>query len=203
MNLNNIPTSYHESEDRCPSCAKKVNVDQDLDKKDYCNNCRDKSNISIILAMSENLTIGKDNDLPWNLPSDLKMFKEVTLNSILFMGRKCYESIGRPLPKRENVVLTSNTSLEIPGCVVVNSISEFLSLYKDDTRSIFIIGGANLYEQTFDLADTIYLTLVQGDVEGDVKIKGFDLSNWTMEKQEEPLTENGHTFRFITFKKIK
>ncbi len=202
MNLNNTPTSYHEAQDRCPSCGIECNVDTDLDHKDYCNNCRDKSKISIILAMSENLTIGKDNDLPWNLPSDLKMFKEKTLNSILFMGRKCYDSIGRPLPKRENVVLTTDTSLEIPGCVVVNSINEFLSLYKDDPREIFIIGGANLYEQTFDIADKLYLTLIQGEVEGDVKVSGLDFTKWAFESESEQLEENGHCYKFMSFLKV-
>ena len=126
MNLNHLASSIFENKDRCPSCSEYVNIELDLDLEDNCNNCRDKSNINIILAMSENLTIGKDNDLPWNLPSDLKMFKEVTLDSILLMGRKCYESIGRPLPKRENVVLSSDNTIIL---LLKHSTRYILSLY--------------------------------------------------------------------------
>lgn len=198
INLNNIPTSNFDEKDRCPGCGDACNIFTDLDDHDYCNNCRPK-NISAILAMSENLTIGKGNDLPWNLPSDLKKFKEITLNSIIIMGNKCYESIGRPLPKRENVILSRNVDLVIEGCVVFNSFSAIFSHFKNDPRGIFIIGGAIIYEQAFDFCDNLYLTLVEGDVEGDVKVKGLDLSKWNLVEESETYTENQHNFKLMKF----
>jgi dihydrofolate reductase len=203
MNLNNTPSSYYQTEDTCSYCRSTCNRDTDIDNASRCNNCRDKSNINMILAMSENLTIGNDNRLPWNLPSDLKMFKEKTLGSIIFMGRKCYESIGRPLPKRENVILTNNVELVIPGCIVVNSIQEFISKYKNDTREIFIIGGAKLYEQTFEITNKLYLTIIQGYVAGDVKISGLNFDKWELSSDGKVQYENGNAFKFLEFIKKK
>ena len=103
--------------------------------------------ISIIVAMSSNGVIGKDNDLPWKLPTDLKRFKEITSGNIILMGRKCYESIGRPLPNRTNIVLTRNTELEIEGCLVRNDFESVIEEFKD--KEIFVIGGSDIYEMAF------------------------------------------------------
>src|SRR6185503_6189733 len=99
-----------------------------------------------IFAMSENRVIGKNNQLPWHLPADLKHFKKVTLGKPILMGRKTYESIGRPLPGRCNVVITRDANYQAPGCVVVNSIEKALTATKENNE-IFIIGGALLYQE--------------------------------------------------------
>jgi dihydrofolate reductase len=192
--LNNTPSSIFEHIDRCPSCGSPCNFD-DLDSNDNCNDCR-IGKLHLIVAVAENLTIGKDNDLPWKLPTDLKNFKEVTSGSIVVMGRKCYDSIGRPLPKRENVVITRDPNLKIDGCVVLNSLNEMMSMYKDDPRKIFIIGGSEIYKQTFEFAHKIYLTEVIGNVDGDVKLVGMDLSKRNLIYQSEIISENGYQFRF-------
>jgi len=195
---NNTPTSIFEYQDKCPSCGSFCNIEQDLDDNDFCNDCRPME-INIIVAASENLTIGKDNDLPWKIPSDLKKFKQITTGSIVIMGRKCYESIGRPLPGRQNIVITRNTDLTIEGCEVVNSINQALSLCKNDSREIFIIGGAEIYKQTFSFATKLYLTEIKGNVDGDVKLEGMNLEEWSLVYESELFEENGTQFRFLEY----
>jgi dihydrofolate reductase len=120
--------------------------------------------IKIIVAMSENRVIGNNNELIWKLSSDLKRFKELTTGHPVVMGRKTYESIGKPLPNRRNIIITRNLEYEVNGCEVVSSLEEALLLTNNDC---FIIGGGEIYKQSLEVADKIYLTLVHKDFEGD------------------------------------
>ena len=122
--------------------------------------------ISLIVAMAHNRVIGKENDMPWHLPADLKHFKKVTTAKPIIMGRKTYESIGRPLPKRHNIIISRNAAYAQAGCDVVHSLDEALKC-AGDVEEVMIIGGGFLYEQTIDRADRLYLTFIDLEVEGD------------------------------------
>jgi len=124
--------------------------------------------ISIIVAHSRNMAIGKANTIVWRLPDDLRRFKELTTSHPIIMGRKTCQSIGRALPDRTNIVITRDVSLNIPGCVIVHSLAEAIRrAEKLDQAEIFIIGGAEIYKQALPLADRLYVTAVDIDVDGD------------------------------------
>lgn len=127
----------------------------------------------IIVAISQNGVIGRDGRLPWHLPSDLKHFKKTTMNYPIIMGRKTFESIGRPLPGRKNIVLSRNSSLSLPGCAVVHSIEEALGLCREDDK-VFIIGGADVFNDCLPITDTIIVTALEREVDGDVYFPEID-----------------------------
>lgn len=134
--------------------------------------------ISIVVAVAENGVIGKNNQLPWRLSSDLKHFKKLTTGHAVLMGRKTYESIGKPLPKRTNLIITRNEAYEAPGCDVFTTIEQALDFAKSATvndagNEVFVIGGAQIYQQIIPQVDTVYLTKVKAEVEGDAY---FDLA---------------------------
>jgi dihydrofolate reductase len=150
--------------------------------------------IIIIVAISSNHVIGDGNNLPWHLPTDMKHFKTTTNGYTVVMGRKCYESIPekyRPLPNRKNVIITRNKEYKAEGATVVNTIDEALELSREG--DVYIIGGAEIYEQTINFADVLILTRVHEEVEGDV-VLDINLSEWNLEHSETPVTENGFTF---------
>ena len=151
--------------------------------------------ITHIVAFSNTRVIGVDNDLPWRLPNDLKHFKKLTLNKTILMGRKTFDSIGKPLPKRRNLVLTRNSDLEIDGCEVVTSIEQAYELCKDEDE-LMIIGGANLYEQTLEDTNRLYLTLVDCDIEGDAFYPKIDLSHWDLDHSQQHLKDEKHAFDY-------
>lgn len=127
-----------------------------------------KPRISIIVAHSRNMAIGKANALMWRLPEDLKRFKKLTTGHPIIMGRKTYQSIGKPLPGRINIVVTRDINLEIPGCIVVYSALEAIEKAKEfEQEEIFIIGGAEIYKEMLPLADRLYVTKVDMYVDGD------------------------------------
>ena len=127
-----------------------------------------KPRISIIVAHSRNMVIGKANALLWRLPEDLKRFKKLTTSHPIIMGRKTYQSINRPLPDRTNIIVTRDKNLEIPRCIIVHSVIEAIEKAKEfDREEIFIIGGAEIYKETLPLVDRLYVTKVDLDVEGD------------------------------------
>ncbi len=124
--------------------------------------------ISMIVAVDEERAIGKDNRLLWNIPEDLKRFKELTTGHTVIMGENTYHSIGRPLPNRTNIVVTLNQSLVLPGCFVVYSIDEAFQMAKEkENEEVFVIGGASIYRQCLPLVERLYLTLVEGKHEAD------------------------------------
>ncbi len=127
----------------------------------------------IIVAISQNGVIGRDGRLPWHLPSDLKHFKKTTMNYPIIMGRKTFDSIGKPLPGRNNIVLSRNSSLSLPGCAVVHSIEEALELCREDDK-VFIIGGADIFNDCLPITDTIIVTALKREVDGDVFFPEID-----------------------------
>ena len=133
--------------------------------------------LEAIVAVARNSVIGRDSTLPWRLKSDLQRFKQITMGHSLLMGRKTYESIGRPLPGRETWVLSRQTGLVIPGCHVAQSVSEVLEKLPATAR-IFLVGGAEIYQQTAELCGVMHLTRVLAEVDGDTTLPPFDLSGF-------------------------
>ena len=133
--------------------------------------------ISIVVAMAANRVIGRDNRLPWHLPADLKHFRETTMGKPILMGRKTWESIGRPLPGRTSIVISRDTDYAAPGCVVVHSIEAALQAAGAQDE-VMVIGGAELYRQVLARAGSIYLTLVHHDFEGDARFPRLDEAEW-------------------------
>lgn len=156
----------------------------------------EKYEIIIIAAVSENHVIGINNTIPWDLPEDLKRFKKLTSNHTVIMGRKTYESIGRPLPNRHNIVL-SNT-LKTNEVKVSKNLKEALDSVPYTETKVFIIGGEKVYEEALNIADTMYLTVVPGMWKGDAYFPEFDEEDWTPTNVE--LLE---THQFITLKRLK
>ncbi|HYA21296.1 MAG TPA: dihydrofolate reductase [Burkholderiales bacterium] len=133
--------------------------------------------ISIIAAMSRNRVIGKGNRVPWRLPGELQLFKKITMGHHIIMGRKTYESLNRLLHGRTTVIVTRSRDYMVSGAIVVNSLQEAISACEPDDE-IFIIGGANLFELALPVADRLYLTTVQAEIEGDTVMPDFDLARW-------------------------
>lgn len=159
--------------------------------------------ISMIVAMAKNRAIGIGNKMPWHLPAELAHFKRTTLNKPVLMGRKTYESIGKPLPKRVNVILTRQRDLEIDGCEIVHSVEEAIERYGQD-EELMITGGAEIFDLFMPYTDTIYLTKIDLDVdEADTFFPTFDeaqfdvVSAETHEKDE----NNQHAFTIYTLKR--
>lgn len=158
--------------------------------------------ISIIVAMSSNNVIGRGNDLPWRLPTDLKRFKTLTSGKTVVMGRKCWDSIPekfRPLPNRTNVVITRNKDFVAEGCEVRHDLSEALKEFNVEGEELFVIGGSEIYKESFPLADKFYQTYIVEAVEGDITLQGFDLSKWEMVSFEGHFKEDNLTYRFVDY----
>jgi dihydrofolate reductase len=158
--------------------------------------------LSILVAMAKNRTIGVNNTLPWRCPEDLKHFKTLTMGHHMIMGRKTFDSIGKPLPGRTTVVVTRNNDLSISGCVIAHSLKEAIVACGSD-KEVFIVGGAELYRQALPLVDTLYITEIQQDVEGDTHFPAFDKSVWReiareVHSQETPQPLEYH---FVTYRR--
>ncbi|MGF7532897.1 dihydrofolate reductase DfrA [Bacillus mexicanus] len=158
--------------------------------------------ISFIFAMDANRLIGKDNDLPWHLPNDLAYFKKVTSGHSIIMGRKTYESIGRPLPNRKNIVVTSAPASQFPGCTVVSSIKDVLDICSD-SEECFVIGGAQLYTALFPYADRLYMTKILHEFEGDRHFPEFDETDWKLVSAEKGIKDekNPYDYEFLIYEK--
>ena len=157
--------------------------------------------ISLIVAMSQNRIIGKDNQLPWHLPNDLKHFKKITLGKPIIMGRKTYDSIGRPLPDRQNLVI-SRSKVAIPGCDVVHTLEQSLVLTRDH-EEVMIIGGAQVFEQVLPLAHRMYLTFIDAEFEGDVFFPEWNEAEWVERESflHSPDERNKYHYRFVTLER--
>ncbi|MGB0979532.1 MAG: dihydrofolate reductase [Croceimicrobium sp.] len=160
-------------------------------------------NITLIAAMAENRVIGKDNQLIWHFPDDLKHFKKLTSGHHVIMGRKTYESMNRPLPNRVNIVITRQGDYKAEGCLMANNMEDALALVKDDEQP-FIIGGAEIYKLGLKHADTMELTLIHGDYQGDTFFPEFDTSIWKLARAEkkEADEKHAHPFEYLTYKNI-
>ncbi len=160
--------------------------------------------ISAIVAVGKNNIIGETstNSIPWYLPEDLKWFKKQTLGHAVVMGRKCYESIGRPLPKRSNIVISRDMFYLAQGCEIVHSIEEALILAKNKGETeVFIIGGGEIYKQSMHLLDKIILTEVDIDSKGDVFFPTLNSENWQLvfeeKHQKDERNEYDYTFKIL------
>jgi dihydrofolate reductase len=159
---------------------------------------------SMIVAMAQNRVIGRNNKLPWYLPNDLKYFKQVTMGLPIVMGRKTYESIGKPLPGRTNIVVTRNESWSMDGVKVVHSLEQAFELAAsiaeiDGRDEVMIIGGDQIYQSALPLVDRIYLTEVHAEVEGDAYFPDFDRDHWNVVGCEDFAAEdpNPYDYSFV------
>lgn len=158
--------------------------------------------LSIIVAAAENNVIGRDNNLIWHLSADLKRFKSLTTGGIVLMGRKTFESIGRPLPNRRNLVISRNPSYQAEGAEVFGSLEEALQVVREE-QEVFIIGGGTLYRTLWEQADKLYLTLVHTVAEGDTVIPPVDPEQWEEICREdyEADARNEYPYSFIDYRK--
>jgi dihydrofolate reductase len=150
--------------------------------------------------------IGKNNDLPWHLPTDLKYFKDTTNGHTVIMGRKCWESIPdkfRPLPNRKNVVMTRDKDYVAKGAIISNDLKQILVSHENSCEEVFIIGGAELYKEAFKYANRLFLTQILQEVEGDVFLDGLDSKDWCLIEGSEIHEENDLKFRFEVYEKRK
>jgi dihydrofolate reductase len=161
--------------------------------------------ISCIVAVARHNVIGKNNEIPWYLPADLAYFKKTTLNHCIIMGRSCFDSIGRPLPNRTNIIITRDPFFIASQCLVAHSIGEALAIAQQQgDDEIFIIGGGQIYEQTQDLWQKIYLTEVDLEVEGDTFFPEIDQKMWQLlsEESHEKNEKNPFNYTFKILEKI-
>lgn len=141
--------------------------------------------VTLVAAVARNGVIGRDGGLPWHLPDDLRHFKAVTMGGVLVMGRKTYESIGRPLPGRTTVVVTRQPNWEAEGVITASSVLEALEMASSLSEDVFVVGGAEIYTQTLHLADALELTHIHRDVEGDTRFPEVDWSLWRETRRDE------------------
>ncbi|MDO8826726.1 type 3 dihydrofolate reductase [Methylophaga sp.] len=158
---------------------------------------------AFVVAMDEQGLIGRDNDLPWRLSADLQYFRRITMGKPILMGRKTHESIGRALPGRQNIVVSSLPDYQAAGCDVVDSIDKALAVAKD-ADEIMVIGGSSLFEQMFDIADKFYLTRVHAELEGDTWFPEWDKTQWQLISQEShPADEkNDYAYSFEVYQRV-
>ena len=160
--------------------------------------------ISMIAAMAHDRVIGKDNQMPWHLPADLAHFKRVTLGKPVLMGRKTFESIGRPLPGRRNLVISRNPDYQVEGIEVVGSVEAALALLSGSSvEELMVIGGGHLYAEMLPSADCLYLTRIDLAVEGDTRFPAFDDGQWQrVDCESHPADEkNPHPYSFETWQR--
>ena len=158
--------------------------------------------LSLIVAVSRNGVIGLNNQLPWHLPEDLKYFKSVTMGKPIVMGRKTYDSIGRPLPGRANIVIPRDLAWSAPGVEVAQSLDAALALGKAaceaaGAEEIMVIGGEQIYRMCIENADRLYLTQVDAEVEGDAFFPDIDLDAWHQVDMKLPETTDTHPYKFL------
>lgn len=160
---------------------------------------QNKPRVSVIAALARNRAIGIENRLPWRLPEDLAHFKALTLSHPILMGRKTFESLGRPLPGRTNIVITRNSGYRRDGCLAADSIAAALALCRD-ADEVFFIGGAELYGQALPLADRLYLTEIQAEVEGDAWFPDYDRTQWREVSRDRRTDEAaGLDYHFVVY----
>lgn len=150
---------------------------------------------SLVVAMARNRVIGRDNQLPWRLPADLAYFKRVTLGHPVVMGRHTYESIGKSLPGRLNIVVSRNPAFRAPGCTVVGSLAEAWTVAGDATE-VSVIGGTSLFAEALPIADRIHLTEIDADVPGDTWFPEFDRAEWTEHEVSRHPPDERHSYPF-------
>jgi len=156
--------------------------------------------LSIIVAAAKNRVIGINNTLPWHLPEDLKRFRALTMGHHIIMGRKTYESLGRLLPGRTTVIVTRNKDYKVEGALVANSLEAAITLCKDDDE-IFLIGGAELYQDGLKLSDKLYITELDLQVDGDAHFPQYPAEEWQQVSREAHTSEQGLSFSYVTYQR--
>lgn len=153
--------------------------------------------LSLIVAVAENGVIGHNNQLIWHLPNDLKQFRRLTTGHCIIMGRKTFDSIGKPLPNRTSVIISRNPDFQVEGCITVDSLEKALSKAREiEHEEAFIIGGAEIYCLSLPLADKIYLTEVHSSFEGDALFSTIDKNVWQETKRENFETDEKHLYKY-------
>jgi dihydrofolate reductase len=158
--------------------------------------------LKILVAFDENRVIGKNNTLIWHLPADLKRFKSLTTGHVIIMGRKTFESIGKPLPNRTTIVISRQADLQIEGVIIAHSVEEAILKAKSITREdIFIVGGAEIYALSLALADQILVTQLHDIFEGDAYFPEIPLASWEITEKERGITDekNAYQYSYITY----
>ena len=153
--------------------------------------------ISLVVAASENNAIGKNNQLIWHLPNDLKFFKNTTWGFPVIMGRKSFESVNKPLPGRTNIVITTKPDWKAETVIVVNNLKDAIQKAAEtNSKQIFIIGGGEIYKQSMDIADSIYITRVHADLEGDTFFPLIDESKWKLTSNQDFEADEKHAYSY-------
>lgn len=158
--------------------------------------------ISFIVAMDTNRVIGQDNQLPWHLPEDLKFFKRTTMGHPIVMGRKTFDSIGRPLPGRENIIITRNRDYTRRDCIVFHTLDDFLTYCdREPQEEYFVIGGAEIFKQLLSEADRLYITEIHEQFDGDTFFPELDLNRWQLVSREKGLKDekNPYDYEFTIY----
>ena len=158
--------------------------------------------ISLMVAHDPNRVIGFNNDLPWHIPEDLAYFKEKTMGKAMVMGRKTYESIGRPLPGRESIVITRNKEFSAKGVVVVHELEEAIEQAKEYAEEVMIIGGAEIFRISMDIADRLYITYIQSEYEGDTFFPNYGPEWKLVSTTEEMISKNGTAYSYLIYEKV-
>lgn len=161
--------------------------------------------ISALVAMAHNNVIGNKNDMPWHLSADLKMFKKRTMGHHIIMGRKTFESIGRPLPGRVSIIITRDRNYYQSGCLIAHSIEEALRIAHDnDEDEAMVIGGGTIYKQALDYCDTLYVTEIDLKVDGDTYFPEIDKTEWVETSRDTFSADekNPHDYAFIEYERI-
>lgn len=168
------------------------------------------TDLAIIVAVAENGVIGNNNSLPWKLPEDLQNFKRITMGKPVVMGRKTYESIGKPLPGRTNIVITRNVSFHAEGVQVVHSIDDALAMASEiaahaGVGEVMVMGGADIYAATIPRADRLYITEVHASVEGDAVLPTIDWTCWREVCREQRVAQspNPYDYSFVCYERIQ
>ncbi len=158
--------------------------------------------LSMIVAHADNRVIGKDNDMPWHLPADLAYFKKTTLGKPIIMGRKTYQSIGRPLPGRKNIVISRDSEYRAEGVEVVGSVEAALALVSD-AEEVMVIGGGAIYKHCLPVAQRLYITHIDGNIDGDTYFPEYDLKEWQLAVSDvrEADEKNSYPLRFNIYER--
>jgi len=161
--------------------------------------------IALVVAAAENNVIGKDNNLIWHLPADLQHFKSITMGHPMLMGRKTFESIGKPLPGRTTIIITTQQDYKAEGCVVTHSLQEAIEKGRELDEQLYVIGGAEIYRRILPQADTIYLTRVHESFDGDAYFPELQEDAWQLiaEEHHEPDEKNKYSYTFQTLKRVE
>lgn len=161
--------------------------------------------LSAIAAQGENRVIGKDNKMPWHLPADLKHFKTITSGHPVLMGRKTFESIGKPLPNRTNIIMTRDSNYSAPDCIIVNNVETAVSMANElEMDEIFIIGGAEIYRQLLPQIQRVYLTIIHHAFEGDAFFPELNKNEWHEISREKHLADdkNPYDYSFVVLERV-